>query len=108
MTAAFNWLSQSRKDIVRNNVRDVAIHELCTWDVAVGESELFPFDVTKKVDEIKKTKKLGASYTSHYKAKRFNARPSQKGNFRYNSYKPNKKKKSFLGSSNNQAHKKKK
>lgn len=119
MTATFNWLSHCRKDVVRNDVRDFAVGEMCGWDVPVGETELFPFDVTKRADEIKKTKKLGHS---SYKPRTFgkqnlksNFRPSNNGynnsNSGYNnSYNYNKtkkfSKKPFLGSSTHK-HKKK-
>ena len=80
--ASFNWLNHARKDNARNSVKDSAFSELCGWDTKVGKDQLWPFDVRKKCDELKKTKKLGApafksrhkfprkkmsSYTSSYK-----------------------------------------
>ena len=104
LTATFNWLSHARKNVIRNDVNDPAMHELCTWDVPVGEKQLFPFDVTKKTDEVKKTKKLGAhgyrnrrpqrpsyGFKSHYKS-------NYKGQNNNNNFKP-KGKKSFLTNS---------
>ena len=64
--ASFNWLSHARKDNARNSVRDPVFSDICGWDTAVGKENLWPFDVRKKVDEIKKTKKLGAP---QYKAR---------------------------------------
>lgn len=101
LTATFNWLSHARKDVIRNDVRDPAMHEFCSWDVAVGESLLFPFDVTKKADEVRKTKKLGSSH-HHQKQRRpkfqqkNTYRPTQNNTYSYG--KP-KGKKSFLGNS---------
>ena len=107
LTASFNWLTHCRKDIVRNDVKDPAIFDICGWDVPVGESHIFPFDVTKKVDESKKTKKLGSSLRKrrHQQTKGYpyKARPRQQNYGKH--YKQSKKGKSFLG--NSQAKKKK-
>lgn len=64
IVAAFNYLSQLRKDIIRNDYKDNCVTKLCTWDTAVGDVELFPFDFLKRVGEIKKAKRLGAAYKS--------------------------------------------
>lgn len=58
--ASFNWLSHARKNNARSGVRDSSFAEICGWDTPVGTEKLWPFDVRKKVDELKKVKKLGA------------------------------------------------
>ena len=60
LTAAFNFLNFSRKEIVRNYVREKGLTSLCQWDCPVGQDELFPFDVTKRCDELRKVRTLGA------------------------------------------------
>ena len=60
MAAAFNFLNQTRKEISRIYVRETALGQLCKWDHEVGQDTLFPFDVSKKCDEINKVKKLGS------------------------------------------------
>ena len=65
LAAAFNYTNQSRKDIIRNNVNDKSLAELCKWDVEVGTQELFPFDCTKKIEEMRKSKKIGYKPSYH-------------------------------------------
>ena len=96
MTASFNWLNHCRKDVVRNDVKDPAIFDLCGWDVAVGETALFPFDVTKKVDETKKTRKLGSTVYKRRHSSRPHPYKRAQQNHSSKSYKPSKKGKSFL------------
>ena len=52
MAAAFNFLNQTRKEISRIYVREMALGQLCKWDHEVGQDALFPFDVSKKCDEL--------------------------------------------------------
>ncbi len=59
VTASFNALSQTRKDVARNAVRDYNFTKLCSWDTAIGVDNLFDLDVAKTVTEMSKTKKLG-------------------------------------------------
>lgn len=65
LTAAFNYMTHIRKEIVRFHVQDSALAKLCTWDCEVGTAELFPFDVAKKCDELHKTRQLGGSSYKH-------------------------------------------
>lgn len=65
LTAAFNYMTHIRKEIVRLHVQDSALAKLCTWDCEVGTAELFPFDVAKKCDELHKTRKLGGFTYKH-------------------------------------------
>ncbi|XP_045137191.1 uncharacterized protein LOC123519752 [Portunus trituberculatus] len=59
LTSAVNYLNQLRKDVARIHVRDSAMVDLCKWECEVGQQELFPFDVTKKCEEIHKAGRLG-------------------------------------------------
>ena len=59
ITSAFNYVNHTRKEVTRVFVNDSAIAEIAKWDVPVGASEIYPFDVTKKCDEIAKARKLG-------------------------------------------------
>ena len=59
LTSAVNYINQLRKDIARIHVRDSAMVDICKWECEVGQNELFPFDVTKKCEEIHKAGKLG-------------------------------------------------
>ena len=60
MVAAFNYINQTRKLVAKAHIKEEALGKICRWEHEVGETELFPFDVTKKVEELNKTKKLGA------------------------------------------------
>lgn len=64
LTAAFNYLHQARREVVKNDIREPVMSKLCSWEVPVGTDLLFDCDVTKKVEELKKSKKLGA-YSTH-------------------------------------------
>ena len=59
LASAVNYLNHLRKEVARIHVNDTALTELCKSELEVGQTELFPFDVVKKCDEIHKTKKLG-------------------------------------------------
>ncbi|XP_045129179.1 uncharacterized protein LOC123514963 isoform X1 [Portunus trituberculatus] len=59
LASAVNYMNQLRKEVARLHVNDSALAELCRWECEVGRDTLFPFDVTKKCDEIHKTKRLG-------------------------------------------------
>ncbi|MPC24635.1 hypothetical protein E2C01_017723 [Portunus trituberculatus] len=48
-----------RKEVAHIHVGDSALAELCKWDCEVGGSDLFPFDVSKRCEEIHKTRRLG-------------------------------------------------
>ena len=72
LLAAFNYLNQARKELVRGNIRDAPLQTLCTWDYEVGTDELFPFNVSKRCSEMAKARKLGHSYRS---AREFRGRP---------------------------------
>ena len=69
LASAVNYINQLRKEVVRLNVHDTALAELCRWDCEVGKDSLFPFDVTKKCDELHRAKQLGRSgFRSHRNA----------------------------------------
>ena len=59
LTAAFNYLNHSRKELIRNSVQNEVLRQLCSWKCKVGDKELFPFDVNKKVAELRKGQNLG-------------------------------------------------
>ena len=110
MAASFNWLSHCRKDVVRNNIRDHNVGKLCGWDTPVGETSLFACDVTKTVDEMRKTRKLGASTSFASKGHKFTRQSHYKAPYKSNydsPAKPKKRKKSFLGQGQHQKGKKK-
>ncbi|MPC74717.1 hypothetical protein E2C01_069091 [Portunus trituberculatus] len=86
LTSAVNYLNQLRKDVAQIHVRDSAMVDLCKWECEVGQQELFPFDVTRKCEEIHKTGRLGRPSfrpSSKTSGKRFSSssrsshRPSQ-------------------------------
>lgn len=69
LASAVNYINQLRKEVVRLNVHDTALAELCRWDCEVGKDSLFPFDVVKKCDELHRTKQLGRpGFRSHRNA----------------------------------------
>ena len=51
LTAAFNQLSQSRKDVIRNDLQ-YPIAKLCNWDIPVGPTDLLGVDIGKKLKEL--------------------------------------------------------
>ena len=59
LTAAFNYLNHSRKELIRNSIKNDVLRQLCSWKCKVGDKELFPFDVNKRVAELKKGQNLG-------------------------------------------------
>ncbi|MPC58147.1 hypothetical protein E2C01_052142 [Portunus trituberculatus] len=59
LASAVNNVNQLQKEVAWICVNDSALAKLCKWECAAGREELFPFDVTKKCDEIHKTRKLG-------------------------------------------------
>ena len=67
LTSVVNYISHLRKEWARIHVDDLALAELCKWDCEVGESDLFPFDVSKRCDEIHKTKRLGRPPSRPYR-----------------------------------------
>lgn len=81
LAASVNYLNQTRKEIVRMHVREHALTTLCKWDSPVGSYELFPFDVTKKCDEMGKVRTLGSS--SGNQTKRFHRKPNTSGTFKW-------------------------
>jgi hypothetical protein len=93
--AAFSLLSQSRKDVLRNDVQ-YPLAKLCTWDIPVGETELIGVDITKKLKELGLDsawkKKSGSKYKnkSHYKKgyssdhkKKFTKKPFLEGKAKF-------------------------
>lgn len=94
--ASFNWLSHSRKDNARANVKDSSFSELCSWDTKVGTDKLWPFDVRKKCDELRKTKKLGTPAFKH-RGKSFRKKPSY--NYKNSFKRRDNNRKPFLGKS---------
>ena len=65
LAAVFNILNHVRKDVARYHVQETALQSFCNWDCEVGMDKLFPFDVTKRCDEIRKVRKLGSSGTQN-------------------------------------------
>ncbi|MPC67220.1 hypothetical protein E2C01_061389 [Portunus trituberculatus] len=59
LASAVNFVNQLRKEVAQIQVNDLALVELCKGECAVGREKLFPSDVTKKCNEIHKTRKLG-------------------------------------------------
>ena len=78
LAAAFNYLNQTRKEVVRMHVREQSLTSLCKWDCPVGQDELFPFDVTKRCDEIGKVRTLGSN--SGQNQKKFFRKPATSNN----------------------------
>jgi hypothetical protein len=61
MIASFNYLTQVRKDTVRNELHD-PVAKLCNWDTPVGQEVLFDVDIVKKVKEIEDDKALDKTF----------------------------------------------
>ena len=61
MATVFNLLNHVRKDVARFHVKETALQDICNWECDVGSDKLFPFNVTKRCDEIRKTRRLGSS-----------------------------------------------
>ncbi|MPC60141.1 hypothetical protein E2C01_054179 [Portunus trituberculatus] len=59
LASAVNYVNKLQKKVALIHINNSALAELYKWECAVGREELFPFDVTKKCDEICKTRKLG-------------------------------------------------
>ena len=111
IAASFNFLNQTRKELARIYVRETALGQLCKWDHEVGQDKLFPFDVSKRCDELNKVKKLGAQahkrprtqFDSKWPKPRFNYRSPGPNYYRPGNTTPNwsnfskAKKKPFLG-----------
>ena len=86
--ANINYMHQLRKDIAKFMIKEPALAHICSWDVKIGEENLFPFDVTKHVEDYKKALKLGAPKRgffrgrgSSFRGRPFRARGSFKGKF---------------------------
>ena len=90
LIAAFNHINQVRKEHLRNTlgVKDRALSSLCTWETAVGEKNLFPFNVQTKCRDLVRARMLGrGSFRSRGRfqgggfrrgqARRGNSRPSR-------------------------------
>ena len=74
LVANLNYLHQTRKDVCSVLIQENALKQLCTWQCAIGDEFIFPFDVTKKVEEYKKAKQLGV-----HKRRFFRGRPGFRG-----------------------------
>ena len=86
--ANINYMHQLRKDIAKFMIKEPALAHICSWDVKIGEENLFPFDVTKHVEDYKKALKLGAPKRgffrgrgSSFRGRPFRARGSFKGKY---------------------------
>lgn len=55
--SAFNYVSQARKELVRNDIRDKRFVSLCSWDTPVGVEFLFQ-DLPKLLQEAEASSKL--------------------------------------------------
>ena len=51
--------NQGRKNNIQNTIDEPLLRQICGPDTAVGEKELFGFNVLEKVTELKKAQKLG-------------------------------------------------
>ena len=81
VVAAFNYINQTRKLVAKAHIKEDALGKICRWEHEVGETQLFPFDVTKKVEEMNKTKKLGSS-SKKFKDQAFKSFGHGKSSFR--------------------------
>ena len=69
LVAAVNYVNQARKDVIRNCIKQPAIIDLCKWDQEVGETELFPFNVSNKCEEMRKSKFKIKGYQNNQNSK---------------------------------------
>ena len=60
LSAAVNYLSQARKDVIRNDLHG-SVARFCTWETPVGVPTLFCDDVAKKFKESAEEYKLVSS-----------------------------------------------
>ncbi|MPC45529.1 hypothetical protein E2C01_039230 [Portunus trituberculatus] len=63
-----NYINQLRKEVAKIHINDSALADLCKWECEVGKDDLFPFDVTKKCEEIHKARKLERPSFCPYKS----------------------------------------
>ena len=82
LAAAFNYTNHTRKEVVRMNVKEKSLSQLCQWDSPVGQEDLFPFDVTKKCDELRKVRTLGSG-PSNFKPKFQYRKPAPTADFKW-------------------------
>ena len=64
-TAAFNSVNYIRKVNVQNTVRDRDWKQVCHWESKIGDTEIFPFDMTKRVKELRAAKTSGRVYKNY-------------------------------------------
>ena len=74
--ANLNYLHQTRRDVCKLLIKEPGLHKFCNWNCAIGEEYLFPFDMVKKVEEYRKSIKLGVPQRGRY----FRGRSSFRGN----------------------------
>ena len=46
LVATLTYLHQAREAVCRVLVREEALKQLCTWQCALGDGSIFPFDVS--------------------------------------------------------------
>ena len=59
LVSAFNYQSHNRKVNIQNAIKDVDLKQICNWESKVGDKQMFPFDVTKRLKEIRAAKNIG-------------------------------------------------
>ena len=63
LTASVNYMNHARKDGIRASIRHLPMNKICNWETEVGTDLVFPFDVIKKLEDLKKAKKLTSTPT---------------------------------------------
>ena len=63
LTASVNYMNHARKDGIRASIRHLPMNKICSWETEVGTDVVFPFDVVKKLEDLKKAKKLTSTST---------------------------------------------
>ncbi|XP_045135591.1 uncharacterized protein LOC123518689 [Portunus trituberculatus] len=63
LTASVNYMNHARTDGIRASIRHLPMNKICNWETKVGTDVVFPFDVVKKLEDLKKAKKLTSTLT---------------------------------------------
>ncbi|MPC98113.1 hypothetical protein E2C01_093465 [Portunus trituberculatus] len=56
-------MNHARKDGIHASIRHLPMNKICNWETEVGSDVVFPFDVVKKLEDLKKAKKLTSTST---------------------------------------------
>ena len=58
LTVSVNSMKNVRKDGIHASICHLPMNKICNWETEVGTDVVFPFDVVKKLEDLRKAKKL--------------------------------------------------